>query len=319
MTTPPDVRRSGPAQLRPVDRSPVRLALFAGVLVLALVAGFGAGRLSGSATGPTAGAAGPMGPAGHTQGGGSGDGHTHSTTASAGDVGGLAVSAGGYTIVPDNTTFPVGKASEFRFRIDGADRRPVTDFVIAHDKPLHLIVVHRDLTGYQHLHPAMAPDGTWSVPLTLARPGSWRAYADFAAVGANGAQTAATLGVDLTVAGDYRAAALPAATRQSTVHGLTATYEGTPQLGASAPLLFRVYAPDGSPVTDLERYLGSYGHLVVVRQGDLGYVHVHPEPELAAGAVKFWLAAPTPGAYRMFFDFQRGGRVHTAEYTLVVG
>jgi len=56
----------------------------------------------------------------------------------------------------------------------------------------------------------------------------------------------------------------------------------------------------------------------VVREGDLGYVHVHPEPDLLGGAVKFWLAAPSPGSYRMFFDFQRGGRVHTAEYTLVV-
>ncbi|MEK8109242.1 hypothetical protein NKG94_40115 [Micromonospora sp. M12] len=37
---------------------------------------------------------------------------------------------------------------------------------------MHLIVVRRDLTGYQHLHPTMAKDGTWSVPLTLAQPGS---------------------------------------------------------------------------------------------------------------------------------------------------
>jgi hypothetical protein len=68
----------------------------------------------------------------------------------------------------------------------------------------------------------------------------------------------------------------------------------------------------------VQPYLGSFGHLVILRSGDLLYVHVHPEPQLANGAVKFWTAAPSPGRYRMFFDFQVDGRVRTAEYTLVV-
>ena len=68
----------------------------------------------------------------------------------------------------------------------------------------------------------------------------------------------------------------------------------------------------------LEPYLGAYGHLVMVRQGDLGYVHIHPEAQLVEGKVKFWLTAPSPGAYRMFFDFQVAGRVHTAAWTVTV-
>jgi hypothetical protein len=57
---------------------------------------------------------------------------------------------------------------------------------------------------------------------------------------------------------------------------------------------------------------------VVLREGDVGYVHVHPEPRPVDGAVKFWLAAPGPGRYRMFFDFQVAGKVHTAAYTTIV-
>ena len=34
---------------------------------------------------------------------------------------------------------------------------------------------------------------------------------------------------------------------------------------------------DGQPVTDLQPYLGAYGHLVALRAGDLAYLHVHPE------------------------------------------
>jgi hypothetical protein len=63
MMTEHDLSRSGPARLTSIDRSPVRLALFAGGLVLALVAGFGVGQLFGS-SGDAAGTTGPMGQAG---------------------------------------------------------------------------------------------------------------------------------------------------------------------------------------------------------------------------------------------------------------
>nr|BFE76758.1 hypothetical protein GCM10020092_100590 [Actinoplanes digitatis] len=74
----------------------------------------------------------------------------------------------------------------------------------------------------------------------------------------------------------------------------------------------------GGGAAALEPYLGAFGHLVVFREGDVGYVHVHPEPRLVDGAVRFWLTAPGPGRYRMFFDFQVAGRVHTAAFTTVV-
>ncbi|HEX2770862.1 MAG TPA: hypothetical protein VHN18_00345, partial [Micromonosporaceae bacterium] len=190
-------------------------------------------------------------------------------------------------------------------------------YAVVHDKQMHLILVRRDLSGYQHLHPAMATDGTWSIPVSLPEPGVWRMYADFAAVDAADRQTAVTLGTDLVVPGDYRPRVLPAPSRQATAGGYTVTYEGTPQIGSTQPLLFRAYQA-GGPVTQLEPYLGAYGHLVALRDGDLAYLHVHPEPAPTGGAVKFWLAAPGPGRYRLFFDFQVRGSVHTAEFTLTV-
>src|SRR6266705_639327 len=72
-------------------------------------------------------------------------------------VGGLSSTAGGYSFVVTGT-------SPFTFHIRGPDGHLVTRFQLVHEKPLHLIVVRKDLTGYQHVHPAMAPDGTWSIP-----------------------------------------------------------------------------------------------------------------------------------------------------------
>jgi hypothetical protein len=319
-TTTDTDRTGGDGQATPADRSAFRLATYFGGLVLMLVAGYGLGRAVGVAS-PTAG-----GPIGDTRGAPTGHAHAPGTLpdhphfgATIGDttVGGLAVSAGGYTLIAASTTMRAGVPAPFSFRIDGPDRRPVTTFAIAHGKPMHLIVVRRDLSGYQHLHPAMATDGTWQLDLTLPAPGTWRAYADFAALDATGAKVAVALGVDLTVAGEFAPTPIPSAARESTVDGYTVAYEGTPQTGAVRPLVFRV-SRSGEPVVNLERYLGAYGHLVVLREGDLGYVHVHPEDRLFLGATKFWLAPPSPGRYGMFFEFQVGATVHTAAYTMVV-
>jgi hypothetical protein len=297
------------------DRRVVRrLAVGAGAVAL-LLAAVVLGRAPVPATSaPRAGVAG-TGPeaAPHTHVGMAG---MVGMTGAAVPVGGTASSAGGYTLVPASTTLAAGEAGTLRFHIQGPDGATVNRFAVVRERPLHLIVVRHDLTGFQHLHPTMAPDGTWSVPLTLPRPGRYRAYADFSALDAKNSPVAAVLGVDLTVPGTAADEPLPQTSTVDTVDGLTVSYQGTSRAGVTEPLLFSVSA-DGRPVTP-EPYLGAYGHLVVLRPGDLGYLHVHPEPALTDGAVKFWLAAPGTDNFRMYLDFQVAGVVHTAAFTLAV-
>ncbi|MGW5580573.1 copper resistance protein CopC [Micromonospora chokoriensis] len=306
------------------------LALLVGGLVVALLAGFGLARIgtgdqtpANTARQPAGGppASGPAGSAtdGHQHPAGTGP-HTHRGDGATGETlaTGTTVSAGGYTLQPLERSQPAGVRADYRFRIVGTDRQPATRFAVVHDKPLHMIVVGRDLTGYQHVHPTMAPDGTWTVPLTLAQPGGYRVYADFSVTGANGAQVPLVLGVDHTVPGAHTPAALPPAQAQATAGPYAVSMSGTPTVGVTAPMQFQVQRTDAAAPAQLERYLGAYGHLVVVREGDLGYVHVHPEQELVDGTVQFWLTAPSSGRYRAFFDFQVEGKVHTAEYTINV-
>jgi hypothetical protein len=144
-------------------------------------------------------------------------------------------------------------------------------------------------------------------------------FADFVPAGGEGL----TLGTDLSVAGTYSPEPLPAPSRTAEVDGYTVTLDGDLVPGEETELTLTV-TQDGRPVTDLQPYLGAYGHLVVLRDGDLGYLHVHPAGAPGDGRtppgpeVRFATTAPSPGAYRLFLDFRHGDAVHTATFTLTV-
>ncbi|SDT80946.1 hypothetical protein [Actinoplanes derwentensis] len=229
---------------------------------------------------------------------------------------GLQVTQDGYRLQPISTALAVGAAEPFRFRVLGPDGAPVTGYTRDHDKDLHLIVVRRDLSGFQHVHPEMAADGTWSVPLAVAEPGQYRVFADFRPAAHD---DGLTLGTDVPAPGDYQPRPLPAAERSTTVDGYTVTLAGDLVPGDSARLTLSV-SKAGSPVTDLEPYLGAYGHLVALRAGDLAYLHVHPDDTTTAGpGIVFHADVPSAGDYRLYLDFQHGGTVHTAEFTATAG
>ena len=225
---------------------------------------------------------------------------------------GLSASAAGYSFAPHDTTFTPGVRDSFTFRILGPDGDPVTDFATRHDKDLHLVIVSDDLAHYQHLHPVSSSDGTWSTELGLPRAGGYRAYADFAAAGAE----PVTLGADLVAPGDLAPQPLPAPASIATVDGYDVRLDGSVTAGADAELRFTVQG-GGAAVRDLEPYLGAYGHLVAIRATDHAYLHVHPT-EASPQQVVFAVHVPSPGAYRLFLDFQHEGVVHTAAFTLDV-
>jgi hypothetical protein len=231
--------------------------------------------------------------------------------------GGLETSQGGYTLVPTGTVLEAIDTADYRFTIEGPDGRPLTDYTEEHDKELHLIVVRRDLSGYQHLHPTRDPRGVWSTTADLSVPGTYRVLADFTPTVLG---EGLTLGADLHVSGEQHATPLPAASRTAEVDGYTVTLTGDLVPGSSSALTLSV-EKDGRPVTNLEPYLGAYGHLVALRSGDVAYLHVHPEGEpddgttTAGPTIEFAASVPSAGTYRLYLDFLHEGRVRTAEFT----
>ncbi|WP_369634381.1 hypothetical protein [Nocardia sp. JMUB6875] len=243
-------------------------------------------------------------------------GHAHGGH-DAGVPGGLQVTQDGYTLELAEKVVATGEI-EFRFRILGPDGLAVNDFDAIHDKELHLIVVQRELTGFWHVHPERAADGTWAVKLNLPVAGAYRAFTDIApkALGKT-----ITLGADFAIAGDYRPQTAPEPKRTFDVDGYEVTLDGDLVAG-EGQLLTLTVRKDGELVTDLQPYLAAYGHLVILRAGDLAYVHVHPNGEPGDGVtapgpeITFHTAVPGRGTYRLFLDFKHGDQVRTAAFTL---
>ncbi|MFF5077604.1 hypothetical protein ACFY36_11170 [Actinoplanes sp. NPDC000266] len=288
---------------------PARLGAFGLGLAVVFTAALGLGRAVGPDREPAPDAT-------HAQ-------HSGTTEQPAGEQplpAGLQVSESGYQLAPLTGELSTGDPEPFRFRVIGPDGKPVTAYTTSHDKDLHLIVVRRDLSGFQHVHPALAADGTWSVPLAVAAPGQYRVFADFQPAGREGL----TLGTDIPAPGDYQPRPLPPARTTTTVDGYTVTLAGTLKPGASSPLTLSV-SRDGQPVTDLQPYLGAYGHLVALRAGDLAYLHVHPDGTPGDGrtapgpGITFHADVPSTGTYRLYLDFQHAGKVRTAEFTATAG
>ncbi len=207
-----------------------------------------------------------------------------------------------------------GAEAPLRFQIVGANDAVITDFDIEHTKPMHLIVVRNDLTGFQHLHPSMSADGTWATPLTLPEAGTYRAFADFSHEGAG--QTAAA---DITVDGNAEAVPLPdpSPTAEAGDGYAVELSEAAPVAGAESELSFTV-TRDGRPVA-VEPYLGANGHLVALSEGDLEFLHVHPLEGEAGDPIAFMAEFTDAGRHALFLQFRADGRVRTASFTVDVG
>ena len=245
--------------------------------------------------------------------------HSTSSSTAVHTVSGLSVEESGYVL--DEVTAPesITTSGVLSFQILDPAGKPLSSYGVDHDKELHLIVVRSDGAFFDHVHPTRDTGGVWSIPWVWQAGGSYRVYADFQATDAAD-PIDLTLSRTVQVAGDFTPVPVVAASTVE-VDGFEVSVTGQLHAGESSDLVLSVNR-DGSPVTSLEPYLGAFGHLVALRDGDLAYLHVHPEGDspkqgdTAGPDVAFAATAPTAGTYLLFFDFQVDGQVHTAALTL---
>lgn len=191
-------------------------------------------------------------------------------------------------------------------------KKALTEFDINHEKKLHLIVVHaKDFLPFAHLHPELEADGTFVARHTFSTPGEYSVFADVAPKGA-GAQV---LYAKASVAGK----AIPAGETAKPIRvdldasGLEARKTTALNITVRDP-------QSGAPLADLEPYLGAMGHLILVADDGVTYVHSHPDERVhdagKNGTIPFLVRPPRPGKYRGMVEVQRGGKVERNYFTL---
>lgn len=229
-----------------------------------------------------------------------------------------------------------GAATRLRFQVFHPQTgEPVKSYVLNHEKFFHLFVVSHDLSIYQHLHPVLQRDGSFTTDVTFPLSGAYKLHGDFFPSGG----TLQTFHIDMPTAGDP-GASIPAeftlkpdTTLVKTVDGLTARLEfsggAAPSIGVLLPLKYILTdAGTGKPVQDLQPYLGAWGHTLILNEDQSEYLHSHPRQMVPEGPkskilrggpeVEFQTMFPSPGNYRIWTQFQRAGRVITVEFTVNV-
>ena len=221
-----------------------------------------------------------------------------------------------------------GVPTDFSFEIIDDRGATLQQFATVHEKIMHVIVVRQDLAQFQHVHPTYeAESGRFTVGgLVLPTAGPYRLFADFtpegAMAGPDGQPLGVTVPVDLKVGAQaaYRPETLPAPSDTTEVGEYEVTLSRPDILRAGEPqqLTFTIRR-GGIVASDLEPYLGANGHAVVLREGDLAFLHSHAledQAALDAGQLPFMVHFTEPGRYGMFVQFQHRGAVQTAAFTL---
>jgi len=242
-----------------------------------------------------------------------------------------------------------GQKTTLRFRIlHPGTGEQIRKFEVVHERQYHLFVISQDMEYFQHIHPEEMPDGTWTIDVTLPKAGYYKVLSDFMPTGGASQFIARPL-VTSGYAGDLAADSahlIPDTVPMKTVDDITATVDYDPatfQTGLYGHLNFHLTDKNtGRPVTDLQTYLGAFGHTLIMSEDMVEYVHSHPLDILAKpdddggppvflippGAdleklrggpdVTFEGLMPKPGRYRAWTQFRRHDKIYTFAFTFEV-
>lgn len=217
-------------------------------------------------------------------------------------------------------------------------------FEVVHEQPYHLFVIGQDMDHFEHLHPQQQPDGTWAIDVRLPEAGYYKVISDFVP-GGGAAQVIARPLVTAGYGGDLLGDSVrlvPDDRLTRTIDDVTVVLSFDPPTfvaGLYGHLNYRLTDTDsGRPISDLQPYLGAFGHTLIMSEDGTSYVHAHPinivdvpddgglpvflippgaDLETLRGGpdVTFDGLIPKPGRYKAWTQFRRHDRVYTFAFT----
>lgn len=239
-----------------------------------------------------------------------------------------------------------GAPAELSFTVRDSAGAAVRFLQLVHERPLHLFVVSADLSSFDHVHPELGLGDAYHLAHTFPHGGAWRLYADYTPPGSG----TIVERFDLDVKGPAPAA-IPLVADRILSHDadgvrVTLTLAHPPVADQDVELVASLAdAASAAPIHDLQLYLGALAHLILVSADGGELIHAHPletgevfdptqgpriehthDPSKLAKV----LVGPSPstlhavtsfpraGLYKLWFQFQRAGRVSTVPFVIEV-
>ena len=235
-------------------------------------------------------------------------------------------------------SYEVNQPTELSFSIQNQDGRLQKDFDVVHEKKMHLIVVRKDRTNFQHVHPTLE-QGSGKFTLESFRfpaDGDYRVFADFTPSDAQkdqlGMKLPATPYQDVQVGDKSKYSPQPLNENKlaSNEGGFETSIFFPPDHNSDAPAAVYYTGQDnnivisvnknGQPYKNLQKYLGALGHMVVLGE-DLEFIHAHPQTvdeKSQGGVIIFNVYFTEPGRYKLFLQTQAEDQVTTNDFAVSV-
>ncbi|WP_096595206.1 hypothetical protein [Calothrix sp. NIES-2098] len=206
--------------------------------------------------------------------------------------------------------------------IQDLNGKAIAKFDTFQEKLMHLIIVSDDLQFFSHLHPIYKNNGQFEVEASFPQAGGYTFFSDYKPA----SQTEQISVIKTQVPGITIAAPEIDIKRSKTFNDTQvnlALSEPTVKAGKEVTLMFKLQdASNNQPLTDLQPYLGEKGHLVILRQSNsltaADYIHAHALQNAPTGQVHFMTSFPQPGKYKLWGQFNRNGKIITADFWINV-
>jgi len=196
--------------------------------------------------------------------------------------------------------------------------KQVRDFEIVHERPFHLFVVSEQLDFFLHEHPRLGRDRRFRFRTRFPKAGMYRLLCDFYPKGGTPQLLARTVLVPGKKGTPFPLVPPTLNPDLSEKNGLNIAVEllmqpSIPLAGTKTLMFFRIKPADG-----LEKYLGSWSHLLAFSDDLVDGMHAHPFLAEGGPEVQFNMIFPRARTYRIWAQFQRKGIVNTVVFNVPV-
>ncbi len=209
---------------------------------------------------------------------------------------------------------------------------------IVHEKIMHVILVSKDLSWFDHIHPEQKEDGSLQTPAIFPTGGEYVLYADFTPNGFHNQ----IFPVAISVQGKERpASSLSKPKLKKKLANYEIALSTEPRLAPNKEIALKFnITSQGKKVTDLEPLLGAKGHCVIVSQDTKDYLHSHPaehamtsspkeshgshqmpnanSPDSSSESLLFHTRFPRKSLYKVWLQFKHRGVIQTADFVVRV-